>query len=388
MTRKLSYLSLLGGVSILSAVLFFQTDRDEDSSTVSLDSKVTFTQKESSENMASQILVEPEKTAPHLSENADENPFEGQEVKVRLQQVAEQFAEEIRYPAFSKPIRNKYELIKYLPNRSIESSRPINLEDVDAEVNEDSPRISLKSSKFRYYQGEQVLAEAQVTGIEETSSISLSAYVMSERKVIASAVDVSRLSTDHDQSSKGYSIRFADLSHLSSGHDGDMDVVAEFTIDGQSYPVSTLIRYPKVVATLESVGSAEVQDEYLMIPINIKTSSPGLFSISGNLYDAESDTPLVHLNAIEELSAESGVIQLKAHIVALKKMGHEGPYELKDISLSRGPSEPNFVMEQGRVDIETASVAGFSFSDYEDVPYVDERAQARLNFLTQLGRTN
>jgi hypothetical protein len=84
----------------------------------------------------------------------------------------------------------------------------------------------------------------------------------------------------------------------------------------------------------------------LQIPLYINTSAPDLFAISGNLYDAESDIPLVHLNAIEELTSESGVIQLNTHIVALKKMGYEGPYKLKDISLSRGPSAPKYVMGQ------------------------------------------
>ncbi len=74
--------------------------------------------------------------------------------------------------------------------------------------------------------------------------------------------------------------------------------------------------------------------------------------------------------------------------MTLKKMGHEGPYELKDIKLIRSPSAPKYLTQQGLVEVASFSIAGFPFSEYEDIPYVDEQAQARLDFLTQLGSTN
>ncbi|MDX1452898.1 MAG: hypothetical protein R3183_10090 [Oleiphilaceae bacterium] len=326
----------------------------------------------------------------HDQELAQEtnDPFEGKEVKYRFQQVAAQFAEDIKYPNFSKPIRNEEELAKYLPNRSISSSMAINLDDATAAPLENSPQISLQASKYRYYQGEPLLAEAEITGLSEGDFVGLSAYVLAERKVIANALEITRAESERAPNSQHFTISFDDLSHLASGHNGDMRIVAEFTVGGQPFAISAPVQYPNTIATLEQVGLAKVDAEYLVIPVHISTTSPGLHSVKANLYDAESGVPIAHLNGRNRITSSTGVIHLKAHIVTLKKMGYEGPYELKDIALSRGPSAPRNITERGMVPRDSYAVAGFPFSQYEDIPYVDERAQARLDFLTQLGRAN
>jgi hypothetical protein len=388
MTSKNLYLKTFGSIFLLAGLAFLLLNKGN-----VVDNKTVISKKEILENTSTQVNKTPliyalENLQEDIPEEELENPFEGKEVKYRFQQVAAQFAEDIKYPIFSMPIRGENELRKYLPNRSISSSTPINLNDANAQPLEGGPRISLKTSKFRYYKGEEILAKADITGLEIGSSISVSALVMVDKKVIARASKVTRSESTTDQNGLQYNIRFNDLSNIASGILGDMTVVAEFNIDGQLYGISSLVRYPNTVATLDHVGTAEVQEEYLQIPMYINTSAPGLHAISGNLYDAESGTPLAHLNAIEELTSASGVILLKAHIVTLKKMGYEGPYELKDVSLSRGPSAPKYVLEQGLVEVASFSISGFPFSEYEDIPYVDERAQARLNFLTQLGSTD
>lgn len=388
MTNRPSSIKILSGITLLAGLAFFMFTgtNNHNTNTTALKSKQVHAAVPAFK--AEEVITSSKTVNDEPVYNEDSNPFEGQEVKARLQQVAEQFAEEILYPTFSKPIRNNVELIKYQPNRSVSSSMPINVEDSNAEAFEEGPRIALKTSKFRYYSGEPIFAEAQLSGLTSNSLVSLSANVMIDRKVIASALEISQIASAEDSNSHQYELRFDDLSKYSSGSLGDMNVVAEFKINGQSHFISSLIRYPKIVATLKHVGEAEVNEEYLKIPMHIQTSAPGIFSISGNLYASDTGTPLIHLNEIKELTSESGLIELRAHIVTLKKMGHEGPYELKDVSLSRGPSAPNFTLEQGLVPAESYDITGFAFSDYQDVSYVDERAQARLEFLMQLGSTN
>lgn len=389
--RKSAYLKIVGSTFFLASLVFFgffqnNQTQQEDFNRTEIPAESALSSLKPDQQPAPSQALEKNPSAKELTE--EENPFEGQEVKARLQQVAEQFAEEIKYPTFSKPIRNQHELSKYLPNRSISSSLPINLLDVNAAPVEDGPRISLKTSKFKYYDDETIAAEAKVSGLEAINTVSVSAYAMADRKIITRASEVTETSTDAHPNDHHYRIEFGDINHSDLDHSGDIDVVAEFTIDGQIYQVSSLVRYPTIVASLDRIGSAEVQEEYLVIPAFINTTSPGIHAVSGNLYDAKSGTPLVHLNAIEELGTESDVIFLKAHIAALKKMGYEGPYELKDISLARGPSAPDYVSAEGLVDFDSVAVTGFPFSDYQDIPYIDERAQARLEFLTQLGSTN
>ena len=388
MISKINYLKISVSTLLIAGLVFIALDNDDDVNVSKVIVKDEVIESTPTRLKEPQVVKSEQKLVQDMTEAVKEDPFKGREVKYRFQQVAAQFAEDIKYPTFSKPIRNENELIKYLPNQGLSSDMAINIDDPGAAPLEDSPQISLKTSKFRYYKGEPILAEAEITGLDAGSYVSVSVYAMVDKKVIANASEVTRSDSEREQNDHHYAIRFDDLSHFASDYKGEMRIVAEFTVDGQAFAISSQVGYPNIVATLDRVGSAEVQAEYLQIPMYINTSEPGLHAISGNLYDAESGTPLVHLSAVEELSSESGVIFLKAHIVALKKMGYEGPYELKDISLSRGPSAPRNVTEQGLVEVESVSIGGFSFSEYEDIPYVDERAQARLNFLTQLGSTD
>ncbi len=380
---------IVAGVSVLAVagIIAFQGSEVEQTPIASAPEK-TQIQNRPNENTLQIALSRTEPVNTAAVEEEIEDPFEGREVKYRFQQIASHFAEEIKYPTYSRPIRSENDLVEYLPNRAVKSSRPINLDDVDGEIDEAAPRIALKTSQFNYYPGDKVEAFAEVTGLSGPSSITLAGTIRVNGEVVAEALDITQSDTGDAYEQQQFSLRFGDLSGAPANDQGDMDVVVEFTIDGQVYAITSLIRYPSTIASLDGVGSVHVDGEYLKIPMKVSTSSPGIHAIKANLYDAESDTPLVHLNVVEELTSESGELVLKAHIAALKEMGHEGPYELRDLALSRGASAPKYTVEHGLVEASSYPISGFAFSDYEDKPYVDERAQARLDFLTRLGSIN
>lgn len=380
---------MIAGVSVLAGVGFvaLQSEPVQETSKLGTPKKI----QEITIGVEAQPLAETANMSPDDAPLAIEDrndPFEGREVKYRFQQIASHFAQEIKYPTFSRPIHQQQDLVEYLPNRAVQSSRPINLDDVDGEIQEVGPRIALKTSKFNYYPGEPVVAVADVTGIQARNSVHVTGLVRVGGQIVAKNQGVIRSDDGSNHAHQQYSLHFDDLSNIPVSDQGDMDVVAEFTIDGNTYAITSLIRYPKTVASIEGLGEVEVEGEYLKIPMQVTTSAPGLHAIKANLYAADLGTPLVHLNTVEELNSESGVLLLKAHIAALKNMGHEGPYELRDLSFTRGASAPKYTVEQGLVGASTYPVAGFSFSEYDDVPYIDESAQSRLDFLNQLGSTH
>ena len=311
-----------------------------------------------------------------LEKDYFENPFSGQETKARLTQISDGFAEDIQYPTTSKPIRDEVALQKYLPNQSIASSVAI------SPKQKDSPQISIKSSKHQYFIGETITATAQVQGLTSKQNISISGRLIQHGQQLASAKV-----TPSPQDPSQFELRFESLGGTEIDSSNLARVVASFQFDNQHYEIGTAINYVHAVASVDHVAIAQVENEYLSIPVYINTTNPGYHQVSGILYKAGSNQALLSLSAEKELLTNYDAIPLKAHIAALKSMGHEGPYALKDLTLTRMPSKPMFTTEYGTVSQESFTIEGFPFSDYQDVPYVDEQAQARLEFLTQLGST-
>ena len=312
--------------------------------------------------------------AKALEKNYLENPFSGQETKARLIQISDGFAEDIQHPTTSKPIRDEVALQKYLPNQSVASSIAI------SPKIENSPEVSIKSSKHQYFMGESITAIAQVHGLTAEQNISVSGRLIQNGKQITTAM-ITPLAQDPHQ----FELNFHSLDNLELNSANLARVVASFQLGSQHIEIGTAINYVSAVASVDHIAAAQVENEYLSIPIYITTSSPGYHQVSGILYKADSKQALLSLSAEKELLTNYDAIPLKAHIAALKSMGHEGPYVLKDVTLTRMPSKPKFTTEYGTVSQDSFNIEGFPFSDYQDVPYVDEQAQARLEFLTQLG---
>lgn len=323
---------------------------------------------------ATKFPLENPKAIEAVEDNSETNPFYGEEAKTRLIQISKQFEQDIKYPSYSKPIEDEKALVKYTPNRSTEASLPIRPKDTN------SPSINLKTDKLHYFQGEKIFATAHVRGVNEGSQIRVSGRVIQNGKTIQEQDGVYS-----DELPKLVSLEF-DLGDFEASTLNDqLRVVASFEIEGRNYEIGSPIQYTSHIANIVDVASAQVRNEFLVIPINVQTSDIGYHQISANLYSAETGQPLVHLSAQKEMQTEVDRIELTAHIAALKAMGHEGPYLLKDMVLTRMPSPPKYTTEYGRVSQQEYYVEGFAFEEYDDVPYVDEEALARLDFLNQLG---
>jgi hypothetical protein len=309
--------------------------------------------------------------------NEPKNPFFEKETKARLIQIADSFSEDIKYPSYSKPIRNNHELKKYIPNQSIASSVAL------SSKQDNSPRMSIKSSKHQYFKGETIDSLASIEGLNTDKSVSVSARLVKSGQIISRAQGIKSEKNPHS-----FTISFGSEQTSEQHESGLLRVIAKFKVNNQSYEIGTPVNYVNIVASIDHIGAAQVTESFLDIPVYITTSQLGFHQISANLYNATTGEALLHLSAEKELLSDRDFISLKAHISALKAMKHEGPYELKDLSLTRMPSRPNFTTEYGNIPQSSFIVTGFPFTDYEDVPYVDEQAKGRLEFLTQLGENN
>lgn len=318
--------------------------------------------------------TERDETGPVLQAE-DEPPFFETEVKARLTQVRDQFAEDIQYPPFSRPIRNAQELAKYQPNRSSESATPTDFD------NPEAPGLSLQMSKYRFTEGEAVEALARISDLDSSRYSRVSARIMSGRKVLARVRDVSASGIQAHH----YPILFDQPEALTQSAGNDFVLIADFEIDGEHFEVAAPFSYVSAVALIETVQPASVVGATLQIPVQILVSQPGLHKLTANLYDAASGQPLLNLSSRELLENDQPLLTLRAHITALRAMGKEGPYELRDLSLQRLPTAPRYLTEFGSSVSDSFAVTGFPFTDYEDQPYENERARARLDFLSRIG---
>ncbi|AZZ93519.1 hypothetical protein EUZ85_23460 [Hahella sp. KA22] len=305
-------------------------------------------------------------------EETGENPFFEKEVKARLTQVADQYQDQIQYPSFSNPIRDKEALAKYLPNKSVPAGMPLDFKDPN------SPRISLETTKSQYFIGEDIIASVSVTGLNAGSTVEADGRLVELAETLAVTEGAQR-------SDSVFNLTFSGSDPALAGAGSDLRVIANLTINGRAYEIGTPVTYTPSVAQVTHVDAAEVRGAYLYIPVHVQVNAPGFHEISAILYSADANEPLVHLSAQEEIQVENGLVYLRAHIAALKQKGDAGPYRLRDISLTRMPAPPTYQTEYGSVAQSSFAVNGFPFSDYDDVPYVDEDAQKRLEFLRQLG---
>jgi len=380
--RHMVYTLAFCSIIVTGAALFFGSFSENKSVELAHDTAVVTSSAPKTTQQANTHVNEVKTVTPvdlPVETNSVENPFLEKETKARLIQIADNFSEDIQYPHYSKPIRNNDELEKYLPNRSVASSVALRPSD------DSSPRISIKSSKHQYFTGENIVSIARIDGLDTDQAVSVSARLVRNGHVLSETRGIRS-----EQDTASFDITFNKLDALENTGSGLLRIIAHFDMGNfapknKGYEIGTPVNYVNVVASIDHVGAAQVNDVFLDIPVYVNTTNVGFHQVSANLYNAKTGKALLHLSAEKELLSERDVIPLQAHITALKAMKHEGPYELKDISLTRMPSRPDFKTEYGHVPQISFHISGYPFSDYEDAPYVDEQAQARLEFLTKLG---
>lgn len=296
------------------------------------------------------------------------------EIKTRLHEISLIYAEEIKYPDYSMPIRPGELEFKYLPDAPVANVLPAVINDPK------SPQLSVLPNKFRYFPGDELIASAQIIGLDQDEPSTVTARLMLNNELLATATVMPDGEAVHS-----YFLEFGHIQLDDIDWKENITIFTDFMFSGHTYTKTMTMEYLETVAGLEDVAPSEVKDEYLQIPVYVSTEKPGFHQIQANLYDAKTNTPLIHLRAEEELSSQSGTLTLQAHIVALKEAGSEGPYELRDIVLKRMPSDPEFITEYGTVHQDSFSVDGFGFDDYLDKPYVNEKAQRIAQELRHFG---
>ncbi|MDX1451764.1 MAG: hypothetical protein R3183_04335 [Oleiphilaceae bacterium] len=295
-------------------------------------------------------------------------------LKAQLRTIAKAYQEQVQYPDFSVPIEAEALPYKFMPHAPVAVGMPASLSDPT------SPELTLLAEKVRYFNGEAPAAIAGIEGLSDNTNSSVTGQLVVDGTIRSYAQVVPSAQHPHQFTLNFDSIQIDDLAWKS-----EAVIRVEYSFEGKQYARSLPISFVAEVASVAAVGTAQVNEAYLSIPVTVQSQKPGYHRLRANLYDRNSNSPLVHLKAEGELQTGQDTIILKAHIAALQAAGSEGPYELRDLNLQRMPSAPDYITEYGSANDMAYPVDGYPFSVYTQEPYVHEKAQRIAKELLQLG---
>lgn len=310
---------------------------------------------------------------PGIEKKQDSFDFD-EAMKLKLKAISEAYREEAKYPSFSVPIKADELTTKYKPDMPIATELPADMSQSGG------PSLSILPGKFRYFSGDELTATARINGLSKEEISDVSARLVMQGNTLGTATVSESEAQAHE-----YHLVFDSLALVEIEWKENITMEVEFRLPGGIYTRSVTIEYLNTIAKINDTSASEVQGEYLLIPVYVETEKPGFHRLQANLYETATDKPLVHLIAEDQITSTSGMLTLRAHISALKAAGSEGPYQLKDLMLRRLPSEPDYITEFGRIEQSAFDVQGYSFSRYEDQPYINEKAQRIANELRKLG---
>ncbi len=300
------------------------------------------------------------------------SPLEQKGIQEAIRGVAKSYAAQTRFPASSMPIPDEESLQKYIPNQASGASLPY--EGPDGE----QWRFGLRTDHFRYFKGDTINFYVTLTGATEMPTAQLRLFLVSNKTIIHEVASGAFVAGSFQAS--------VDTNRVNtSSWPKELHVQAVADLGGQTMQVVETIRFEESIAEIKSVGSGEVENQYLVIPVALDTEAQGYFRVTGVLFSQKTQKPLVHLEGKAKLSINNATVELKAHADALQVSGDEGPYELRHVYVEKMPGPPDYASAYGKNSDEVFSISSQSFEMYSDVRHEDPSAQRSLEFLNKMG---
>ncbi len=296
-----------------------------------------------------------------------------EQVNDQVENALMQFDEISKYPPHSQPILNEAHVSAFVNSSLPQTSLPFPFDGLETPI-----QVSIELDQNNYFFGDQIKAKINISDIPAGSNISTRTVLMS--------IDGETLAESGYQETKDDStfVVFDTQSYATSDWPIEMNVGAYIDVNGHNLFITAPFKINSETASLDSIGFSEPVAENLVIPVNLDVKLAGYYFVAGILYSNKTQQPLIHLETEGRLAEGMSSLNLHAHIQALKKGGDEGPYYLDKIRIERWSDEliPRDIA--GKVDHSEYLVDGYSFTDYEDKPYLDPLAEERKRLLQGL----
>ena len=319
---------------------------------------------------------------PKIPAKESKPEFLTEELLEQVSGIVDYYEAQSRYPVFSTPV---------LSQESLQIPEPFEVTEVDTPLfDENGEELTIKVSaavdKYKYFVGDQIILRLNIGGLEENQSISATASLKqpgSAIQLMPSLIELEATKPDFSAMETRFDTNLIDPQHEL----GDLIVRVDLQIEDDVHVTTVpLVLSKSPPARLENLGLASVDGSFLDIPMEFSVTRAGYYFVQTYLYDQKSNLALLSLQTQGNLREGNDTLSLKAHVHALKDAGSEGPYYVKVHRIYKAVDPKLNETSTANVSFSesNSSVAGFSFDNYVDEPYVDEQTQRRIAALREL----
>lgn len=296
------------------------------------------------------------------------------EMRQQVADIARAYAENARYPSYATPLSGN-DWAQLNPRAFVPRSAPLKA----------PPGVSAAIVLDRYIVDRDrelplrvVLSTSGSTGIPDVNAV----RVLLRRQGQSSApVTLANVATSAFSG-------VLPVSALRAVSAGEIVVVAEIDFTGgERAVVMAMAKSYDNAARLLGLGDARIEGANLVIPARFDVATAGFYRVQANLFTANGNVPVSHLNAEFPLAAGPVTAEMKVHAVTLRAAGEAGPYVLRDIDITRLPDQPGQPTGYGSAAADMFAVRGFPLASYTNEPWEDPEARQRTEFLRKLGQT-
>lgn len=371
---KRTVLITFGVVAIIGTLLwwFFSDNATHQEQQPSVKPVIVEPIKESKKNIVNAVVEE--------TEEEEFNPYESEVFKAQLQQIADLYEETSKYPIGSQPILNP---------ESVKDPEPFEFTEVDLPFPEDDGddnpiRLAAATDTFQYFHGDPIQVRVQISGAPADTFVGVTGLLSGAKGDVPLPLNFQATTALLTEFTALIDTSLAPVHLMTT----EMLVKLNAKVGDRDLFTTVSFRYDVPSAQVIGVMPANVDGPNLVIPLQVSVGQSGYYFVRGVLEDSVSRRPLIELQNEGPLIAGNGVINLNAHISALKRQTSEGPYILRSVRLHRGAEQGETFDAPGSSFKKEFQIQGFPFSSYENEDFEDDLAQERLAFLRQMGAVN
>lgn len=304
------------------------------------------------------------------------NPYESEVFKAQILQVADLYAENAKYPINSKPILNPNDATIMQPFEETEVDTPFPDEDGIGQI-----RLAAAVDKYQYFVGDQIDVRLQLSGTKENVFINAVATLSGPH----GDTPLSATMNPSDQTLTVFTASFDTSIAPPALMSPEMLMKIAVTVGDQQLFTTVGFRYARASAQLVSVSQVRQNEAELVIPLHYNVYQDGYYFVKAILEDAQDSRPLIQLQSEGRLAQGNAILELRAHISALRAQGSAGPYILRSVQTYRGAKVGETFDAPATTSQQRFSIPGFPFSDYDESEHEDPLAHERIEFLRGLG---
>ncbi|TGN41491.1 AsmA family protein [Marinobacter confluentis] len=277
-----------------------------------------------------------------------------------LASAAQQYAQDIRYPAYSLPL-TEAQAEGYQGNRFDPVALPL----------PGDGTFTVTLEKFRFVADEPILVAASVTGQQVVSDTMTASLESAANRDILESGALAR-------SADG----FYEGQLTAASEPGEYRLIVEARIDGDTVRHASTLTIEPYLGDFKGLGDPDIRNNDLVIPVHFDAEAPGYYSLSAQLLD--NGRPIALLNAEKRMDGSSNTIDLRAHGTVLAGKQVDGQLHIRHLQIRRLPAQPG-----DRTDYGFGPDEGYTFTppDLEsltDTPASDPESEQRAALFQKL----